>query len=820
VPVVNAKKADDDADPSTKNKFLSMFTSATGGTTMSFFAGGEKMLSAFTAPQSNKSANSAASNTVFVAGSTGRLGIRVVRELLAAGFNVRAGVRSQEKAEAFEEILDDLNETVGPLSRQELNRVKVVYCDLNEPETIAPAIGNASRVVCCVGAAESEFTNLGAPKLIDYEGTVRLINTAATLNPQQFILVTSLGTGKLGFPAGVLNLFGGILIWKRKAEQALEASGMPYLIVRPGGMERPKDNHKQLGYNVRLEKRDTLFGGTVSRLQIAELIASAVTNPEAAENKTVEVVAETKAPSVEYAALLSNERTEIVQRAREGKLEEVRAVRSELTEAQQALEDSNERLDLAREIVSELQSRTAGARAEAKEAQKEQGAVVKEAERAEAEVEKLRREAEIAALEAAAAKAVAAEAQRAVRESRVLTRQEISQIRDSVINPREEEEGGETKRSGTVSGFFGTFIKQAIPSASVIEQEEEEEEEEEAVVTKSATEGLPSILSGFLSGAQRQPAAAVVEVQEEEEEEQEEEDEEVASALIASSIQEQTKGIFGGISNFFQPQGTVYVDEDVSSTQQKPSGGAALKAAREARAAATAGVPAAVAAVEETPAPAPPALASTKTKLPEFKMPEMPAVFGGLGQKKESLEAAAARAEEERAAGAAAQAKAQAEAVAAAKAKADEEQATAARAAAAAAQAAAQAEAEAAAAKAKAEQEEQAARAEEERAVAAAAQAKKQAEEGAAIRAKAEAFLKAEKEAQAAAAVAAAEAKQREAASAAIAVENATQARAWIEAWRSRPVVAATSDAPDAAESDIPENVKEAKAWIAAWKAR
>ncbi len=50
--------------------------------------------------------------------------------------------------------------------------------------------------------------------------------------------VTSLGTGKLGFPAGVLNLFWGVLLWKRKAEEALEASGMTYTIVRPGGKRR------------------------------------------------------------------------------------------------------------------------------------------------------------------------------------------------------------------------------------------------------------------------------------------------------------------------------------------------------------------------------------------------------------------------------------------------------------------------------------------------------------------------------------------------------------------------------------------------------
>lgn len=139
----------------------------------------------------------------------------------------------------------------------------MVECDLERPETIAPALGSAARVVCAVGASE---TDLSGPRRIDGAGAAALVEAANAAGVAQFVLVTSLGTGKVGFPAGVLNLFGGVLIFKRKAEEALEASGMPYVIVRPGGMEAPRDDHK-LTHNVRLATRDKLFGGTVSRLQ-------------------------------------------------------------------------------------------------------------------------------------------------------------------------------------------------------------------------------------------------------------------------------------------------------------------------------------------------------------------------------------------------------------------------------------------------------------------------------------------------------------------------------------------------------------------------
>jgi hypothetical protein len=49
----------------------------------------------------------------------------------------------------------------------------------------------------------------------------------------------------------------------------------------------------------------------VSRLQVAELVTAAVLNPELAENKCLEVVAETTAPALALEALLEGAATEI-----------------------------------------------------------------------------------------------------------------------------------------------------------------------------------------------------------------------------------------------------------------------------------------------------------------------------------------------------------------------------------------------------------------------------------------------------------------------------------------------------------------------------
>ncbi|XP_028554709.1 protein TIC 62, chloroplastic isoform X4 [Dendrobium catenatum] len=207
-------------------------------------------------------------DTVFVAGATGRVGSRTVRELLKLGFRVRAGVRSSQRAEALVQGVQQmkLDGKDGNPDVQPIRNLEIVTCDLENQASIIPAIGNASVIICSIGASEKEVFDVTGPYRIDYKATKNLIKAATLANVDHFILVTSLGTNKIGFPASFLNLFWGVLLWKRKAEVALIASGLSYTIVRPGGMERPTDSFKET-HNLVLAKEDTYFGGLVSNLQ-------------------------------------------------------------------------------------------------------------------------------------------------------------------------------------------------------------------------------------------------------------------------------------------------------------------------------------------------------------------------------------------------------------------------------------------------------------------------------------------------------------------------------------------------------------------------
>ncbi|XP_015089756.1 protein TIC 62, chloroplastic isoform X5 [Solanum pennellii] len=252
-----------------------------------------------------KDVKSKDANLVFVAGATGRVGSRTVRELLKSGFKVRAGVRSAQRAQPLVKSVEQIkleNATDG--GAKAIEKLEIVECDLEKSYQIRPALGDASIVICCIGASEKEIFDVTGPYRIDYLATKNLIDAATVAKVDHFILLTSLGTNKVGFPAAILNLFWGVLLWKRKAEEALLASGLPYTIVRPGGMERPTDSFKET-HNITLSEEDTLFGGLVSNLQVAELMAVMAKNRSLSYCKVVEVVAETTAPLIPMEDLLA-----------------------------------------------------------------------------------------------------------------------------------------------------------------------------------------------------------------------------------------------------------------------------------------------------------------------------------------------------------------------------------------------------------------------------------------------------------------------------------------------------------------------------------
>jgi uncharacterized protein YbjT (DUF2867 family) len=199
----------------------------------------------------------------FVAGATGETGRRIVQELVEQGIPVRAMVRNVELAKA-----------VLPAAAE------IVTGDVLQPATLTDAIGDATVIFCATGAKPS--LDPTGPYQVDFEGTKNLVNVAKSKNIEQFILVSSLCTSKLLHP---LNLFWGILVWKKWAEEYIQRSGLAYTIVRPGGLMNDNNDDQII-----MTKADQLFDGRIPRMKVAQVCVEAAKQADA-RNQIVEIVA-------------------------------------------------------------------------------------------------------------------------------------------------------------------------------------------------------------------------------------------------------------------------------------------------------------------------------------------------------------------------------------------------------------------------------------------------------------------------------------------------------------------------------------------------
>ena len=213
----------------------------------------------------------------FVAGATGETGRRIVKELVERNIPVRAMVRDLEQAKA---ILPD--------------SVQMVVGDVLKPETLREAIGDSTVILCATGAKPS--FDPSSPYKVDYEGTKNLVDVAKTEGIEHFVFVSSLCTSKLFHP---LNLFWLILVWKKRAEEYIQKSGLVYTIVRPGGLKNEDNNS-----SVVMSSADTLFDGSIPRTKVAQVCVEALSQ-SASRNKIVEIVAKEEAPKQSFDQLFA-----------------------------------------------------------------------------------------------------------------------------------------------------------------------------------------------------------------------------------------------------------------------------------------------------------------------------------------------------------------------------------------------------------------------------------------------------------------------------------------------------------------------------------
>ncbi|KAI4340070.1 hypothetical protein MLD38_024942 [Melastoma candidum] len=129
------------------------------------------------------------------------------------------------------------------------------------------------------GRPEFYYEDGAYPEQVDWIGQKNQIDAAKAVGVKQIVLVGSMGGTNPNHPLNSLGN-GNILIWKRKAEQYLADSGIPYTIIRAGGLQDRDGGVRELliGKDDELLQTNTK---SVPRPDVAEVCLQALLYEEA-----------------------------------------------------------------------------------------------------------------------------------------------------------------------------------------------------------------------------------------------------------------------------------------------------------------------------------------------------------------------------------------------------------------------------------------------------------------------------------------------------------------------------------------------------------
>lgn len=151
---------------------------------------------------------------IFIAGASGFVGGHLVDFFLSKGHNVECLVRSKK--------------TITSLAEK---RVKVVYGDITQAETLSGVLRSGDIAIHLVGIIEEKGD--ATFQSVHVEGTKNLVAEAKQAGVRHFFYQSALGAD--------LNSWSGYLRTKAEAEEIVKQSGIPYTIFRPSLIIGPWD---------------------------------------------------------------------------------------------------------------------------------------------------------------------------------------------------------------------------------------------------------------------------------------------------------------------------------------------------------------------------------------------------------------------------------------------------------------------------------------------------------------------------------------------------------------------------------------------------
>ncbi|WP_280586826.1 SDR family oxidoreductase [Halorubrum sp. Boch-26] len=214
-------------------------------------------------------------DAVLVAGATGGTGREVLRRVGPRVDTVRALTRSAGATADLRAAGAD----------------EVAVDDLLDPSDLAAAVEGVDAVISAVGSTRTAVRS--GPPFVDGAGNRALVEAAVDAGVDAFVMESAIGVGpEPSSPlASAFDAFiGPLQEAKGKAEAALRNAPIRHTVLRPGVLA----NGRRTGLVTTAEPGTRLWG-TVSRADVAWLMAAAPTTEDAAD-RTFELVSTPRFP--------------------------------------------------------------------------------------------------------------------------------------------------------------------------------------------------------------------------------------------------------------------------------------------------------------------------------------------------------------------------------------------------------------------------------------------------------------------------------------------------------------------------------------------
>lgn len=234
--------------------------------------------------------------TVVVTGAGGQTGGLVVRRLHDKQCSVIAIGRSSQSLEEVAGLATTaIVDVTSPDATEKLKEVlqgsdALVIATSAKPQ-MKPKTDDAE------GPPSFFYPDGQMPEQVDYEGQKLQIDAAKAAGVKHVVLVSSMGGTD---ESNRLNNLGNgkILVWKRKAEEYLIASGLTYTILHPGGLFNEPGGQREivLGVDDELLAQAGSKGSSrrIPRDDVAALSVAALFS-DAAKNRSVDAIAKEEA---------------------------------------------------------------------------------------------------------------------------------------------------------------------------------------------------------------------------------------------------------------------------------------------------------------------------------------------------------------------------------------------------------------------------------------------------------------------------------------------------------------------------------------------